>query len=377
MFVQAVVHGRLESVLEEEGRKADYVLAWTQGDPIRSVLSAVVDYGFTCAEVYGGYSWGAFCGAGFVPSPGGVESSELLQDAMLRQVPNSIAFMHSSQVAMIPKRFVSGLELPHEERGMRFKGVEYSCMSRNTEDGVLLFLFAVLGVTNKRALAVINGRPEPYRSDVSDLVINHGFEGLFVAYPSVTSECLRNFFKVHHHATGRGAVVDGMATSKGINHLVRSGSRETWFGGIDLLSVDVRGVDYWVWWGLTVVEPRVVVVRVQQLWGFTELQTRPDSGGVSEGVAEIPGQGASLGAWRYLAGRRGYRLVGCTKRGESAFFVHEKAVAGFDLGEYFGKQEYEPRGCFAHVDEEWGRVLQERRLAADRFDWVDPREVDI
>lgn len=372
-----MVQRRLKAALAEESKKADYVMAWTQGDPLQPILRAVADYGFTCREVYGGYSWGAFCRPGFVPSPSGVESGELLQDGMLRQVPNAVTFMHRSQVGMMPKRFVAALGFPHEEAGMRFKGFEFSCMSRHTEDGAVLFLLGILGVTNKRVLGVIHGGAEPYRCDVSNLVVNHGFEGVVVAYPLRVSGCLKNFFGVHSHMTGEAVVVEAMATSREINKWVRSGSRETWFGGIDVLSIDARGADYWVWRGLTVVEPRIVVVRVQQLWGFSELRTRPDTEVVSAGVEEIPGQGASLGAWMYLASRRGYRLVGCTGRGESAFFVHEKAVAGFSLDEYFGTLPYEGRGCFAHVDEEWARVLQQRRVEADRFDWVDPREVDL
>tara|TARA_B110000444_G_scaffold240900_1_gene256719 strand:- start:4551 stop:7082 length:2532 start_codon:yes stop_codon:yes gene_type:complete len=79
--------------------------------------------------------------------------------------------------------------------------------------------------------------------------------------------------------------------------------------------------------------------------------------------------GASLGAFTELARRRGYRLAGCIRRGFNAFFVHEDAG---DLDALLGLGEYDPAGCFAHVDAAWQRVLDQRRAQAQKYSWVDP-----
>ena len=64
--------------------------------------------------------------------------------------------------------------------------------------------------------------------------------------------------------------------------------------------------------------------------------------------------GASLGAFNYLAEKRGYRLVGCVKAGFNAFFVKESVG---NLDQIFGKNKYDPKGCFGHVDTTWQQVL--------------------
>jgi hypothetical protein len=48
-------------------------------------------------------------------------------------------------------------------------------------------------------------------------------------------------------------------TRENINELIRNQGFE---GEIDLFSLDVDGVDYWLWENLTVINPRVVIVAV-------------------------------------------------------------------------------------------------------------------
>jgi hypothetical protein len=83
--------------------------------------------------------------------------------------------------------------------------------------------------------------------------------------------------------------------------------------------------------------------------------------------------GASLAAFTYLAKRRGYHLVGCMKLDFNAFFVREDAVPD-GLDSLFGLAEYDPEGCFGHVDAAWAQVLRERQRAAEKYSWTTPSE---
>ena len=34
-----------------------------------------------------------------------------------------------------------------------------------------------------------------------------------------------------------------------------------------MLSIDIDGMDFWIWEALAIVSPRIVVVEIQELWG--------------------------------------------------------------------------------------------------------------
>ena len=46
-------------------------------------------------------------------------------------------------------------------------------------------------------------------------------------------------------------------------------------GEIDLLSLDIDGIDYWIWEALEVIRPRVVVAEIQCIWGADRAVTVP------------------------------------------------------------------------------------------------------
>ena len=128
--------------------------------------------------------------------------------------------------------------------------------------------------------------------------------------------------------------------------------------------------DYWLWDCLDVVRPRIVVVEIQELWGPDLRRTRPyNPKHIASGADAIAQMGASLGAFRELARRRGYRLAGCIALGFNAFFVRDDLPG---VESVLGGLDYNATGCFAHVDAAWRAVLDRRRAQAERYTWVNP-----
>lgn len=254
----------------------------------------------------------------------------------------------------------------------RFASIEFKCYSQNTEDGILLAIFAAIGTTNKRAVEIAGGLG--WENNAINLVVNFGFDALFFDGDPGNTRCAKNFLR-QHEAT-RDRVDRGVwwssdfVTRENINALIYNTTQ--WEGEIDLFSLDMDGVDWWIWDALVVVRPRVVVVEIQELWGPDEIKTRPYR--ADHVSPEIAAMGASLGAFAWLAAEKGYRLVGCIKQGFNAFFVRED-VPGVDA--VFGRGQYAREGCFAHVDDAWRGVLEERRKRAGGYDWVDPRPLFI
>ena len=117
--------------------------------------------------------------------------------------------------------------------------------------------------------------------------------------------------------------------------------------------------------------PRIVVVEIQEFLGPTKRLTRPyDPKFRADGIPSMLFLRASLGAYTFLAKKKGYRLVGCIRNGFNAFFVRNDVKA--DLDHVFGTGEYAPEGCFAHDDQRWQKVLDQRLQESTKHTWIDP-----
>jgi hypothetical protein len=94
---------------------------------------------------------------------------------------------------------------------------------------------------------------------------------------------------------------------------------------IDLLSLDIDGIDYWLWKAITVIRPRVVVAEVQVIWGDSRSVTVPYRSDFRAEYLHGFGIycGASLPAFVKLARAKGYRLVGTQCHGYNTFFLRD------------------------------------------------------
>jgi len=100
-------------------------------------------------------------------------------------------------------------------------------------------------------------------------------------------------------------------------------------GEIGLLSVDIDGNDYWVWEKIAMVDPAIVIVEYNCIFGADLAVAVPYEPQFARHRAHYSGQfwGASLHALKLLADRKGYSLVCCNSAGSNAYFVRNDKVA--------------------------------------------------
>ena len=91
---------------------------------------------------------------------------------------------------------------------------------------------------------------------------------------------------------------------------------------VDLVSVDVDGVDYWLWKALKV-KSRVAVVEYNASFGKDKSITVPYCDGFNRMDVNPLYHGASLKALTSLADEKGLKLVGCDSTGLNAFYVQK------------------------------------------------------
>ena len=220
----------------------------------------------------------------------------------------------------------------------------YRIFSESDEDGILHYIFSLAQTTNKKLLDIGAGGLKG--SNTANLLLNHGWIGLLIEGNKNAAIRTEQFYK-KHPATRNfpPKVVNDLVTSKNINALLMDNGYK---GEIDLLCIDIDGLDYWIWKAIDCITPRVVLVEYQCIWGPEEAVSVPDSDNFQAEYVDQFGvySGASLAAFVSLACIKGYRLVACNRYGYNAFFVRND-VACDTLS------AISPESCFTHPFTQW------------------------
>ncbi len=202
-----------------------------------------------------------------------------------------------------------------------FKNVGFRAYSQTGEDGILLYVFALIGMTNRRCVELCCG--EGIQCNTANLIINHGWFGLLLDGDKAKLDKGRAFYRSCRDTyILPPKLVDAWITRDNINDIMRY---HNFTGPIDLLSLDLDGNDYWIWKALDVIEPRVVILEYQSGWGpeprVTQKYVEDFHTSNVKAPQGVPQNGASLGAFVALASAKGYRLVGCERHCFNAIFI--------------------------------------------------------
>jgi hypothetical protein len=213
--------------------------------------------------------------------------------------------------SIVRKLYLDDVELPppYDLLSQRFR-----YRSQNEEDGLLLALFKRIGTTDRRCVEIgcgSNGGNSGF------LVQECGWTGLMVD----ANRSKVSIVKVRY-AGHPVTVVKHRVTSDDVNSLMAA---HGFVGEVDFLSIDIDGVDFWVWEALTACTPRVVALEYNWLFGPDRAVTVPNDPDFRVGAQGTRSyRGASLMALVHLGQRKGYRLV-ATERVNAIFIRNDIA----------------------------------------------------
>lgn len=109
-------------------------------------------------------------------------------------------------------------------------------------------------------------------------------------------------------------------TKENINTLIKENGIE---GNIGILSIDIDGNDYWVWKEITIVNPDIVIIEYNSLFGAEAEVTTPYQEDFIRQNYHYTYlvYGASIAALVKLGEQKGYSLVAGNSAGNNLFFV--------------------------------------------------------
>jgi hypothetical protein len=208
-------------------------------------------------------------------------------------------------------------------RRLSLSEVEFSSYSQNGEDGVLLYIFSIIGSGIKTVVEICAG--DGIECNAANLIINHGWRGLLFDGDGAAIERGRRFYSQRTNSWRLRrlppTLVHAWITAETVDNLIQSNGVT---GEIDLLSIDVDGNDFWVWKAITCISPRVVVAEYNNRFAADQSLTIPyDPNFVvaSTSTDDVGYFGASLPALTKLAEEKGYRLIGANSPNTNAFFM--------------------------------------------------------
>lgn len=194
---------------------------------------------------------------------------------------------------------------------------ELKIYSQHGEDGILLWLFSVIGSTDRRFVEF--GIGDGSECNTANLARHWGWSGLLLERDGDFAAAGRNLY-----ADLPVEVEQAIVTPETINQLLDDHELG---GEFDLLSIDVDGYDYWIWNAISA-RPRLLVIEYNASFGPHRSVTVPFVPEFSFDANFRGGlyHGASLAALTCLSHRKGYSLVGTDSSGTNAFFIRDDCV---------------------------------------------------
>lgn len=199
---------------------------------------------------------------------------------------------------------------------------EFKVFSQWGDDGIIQFLIHYLDITEH---TFIEFGVENYKeANTRFLLINNNWKGLVMDGSDKHMRELRHEKIYWRHDL---TAVTAFITKENINELIRTNG---FAGELGILHVDIDGNDYWVWKEIDTVNPAIVIMEYNSVFGVDKPWTVPYNPAFFRTNYHYSNLcfGSSLLSLCDLAEEKGYDFIGCTSSGNNAYFVRKDKMKG-------------------------------------------------
>jgi hypothetical protein len=199
--------------------------------------------------------------------------------------------------------------------GSDLKNIEFSVFSQFGDDGIIQWLIHHLDIPNKTFIEF--GVEDYSESNTRFLMMNDNWSGFVMDGDVKNIDKLKSQpFYWRHDLAAQSVFI----TRDNINLLI---DQQNFNQELGLLHIDLDGNDYYIWKAINVINPIIVIVEYNSLFGFD----RPISVIYDDSFIRKNAHysnlfwGASLLSLNNLANQKGYSFIGCNSAGNNAYFV--------------------------------------------------------
>ena len=193
--------------------------------------------------------------------------------------------------------------------------VEYSIFSQFGDDGIIQWLIQNLDLPNKTFIEF--GVEDYGESNTRFLMMNDNWSGFVMDGSESNIKNLKSSYYYWKYKLDAKAV---FINKENINNLIEEQEFDKDLG---LLHIDLDGNDYYIWDAISVIEPIIVIVEYNSIFG----KDRPISTKYNANFIRSSSHysnllfGTSIKSLYELAERKGYSFIGCNEGGNNAYFV--------------------------------------------------------
>jgi hypothetical protein len=259
------------------------------------------------------------------------------------EVFRQLRHLQSGIDGLVRAAYIDASSLPYPER---LTASRFRLLSQNQEDGILWSLFQQIGTTSKTFVELGSGATG---GNAAMLAGEFGWTGLLVEGDQGKVEYAGRRFP-------RAKAVCAWITPETVNDLL---TQHGFAREVDLLSVDVDGVDYWVWKAITVCSARLVMLEYNSMFGADKAVTVPYDPKFDRRNHRFCYYGASLPAMTQLSASKGYRLVAVEPTGVNAFFLRNDVAPEIPA--------CDPARVY-RIPDKYNELIREKQL--DVFKWA-------
>ena len=272
-----------------------------------------------------------------------------VDNAKVKSELNTLSWLTMSQIEINQRILAVKYNELHKKDPKLLPGLPHTGFrvhSQFEEDGMLLYVFSIIGATSKKSVEI--GTSNGIECNTSNLILYHRWKGLLIDGDEKSLQTGRAFFAAHPNAfLNEPKLVNSWITKDNINDTIRNNGFE---GEIDLLSIDIDGVDYYILNAINCISPRVIICEINSAVPLDKALTIPYSDDFycwNKPAPEDSFRSMSLAAANKLMKSKGYRMVGAHKMGFNIIFIKngigEDSFPEISLeqarGEYFNHKE--------------------------------------
>tara|TARA_B100001059_G_C17816595_1_gene575674 strand:+ start:566 stop:1498 length:933 start_codon:yes stop_codon:yes gene_type:complete len=212
-------------------------------------------------------------------------------------------------------------ELNNQKTPNKIEDIEFKIFSQFGDDGIIQYLINKLDIDREYHNFIEFGVENYEESNTKFLLFNNNWSGLVMDSSNENINHIKNsnyFWKYDLEAKSC------FVKKSNINDLIKDSKIDK--KKIGLLSIDIDGNDYWVWKEIDIIDPLIVIIEFNSVFGFSEKISIPYKDDFSRNKAHYSNLfwGASLEALKYLSQQKGYEFFSTNSSGNNAYFIKKE-----------------------------------------------------